>query len=153
MKSKLFAILLAIFPLTAFGADIASVNFNALKDALREYYFSKPENADLKERFNAAEEVEKKFESDIQDKIAKGDKPVDFRAAMPPKGMMGRFELERKIDADLKKELYLIISELGLKYDLIYDASETGAVIYAKAQVDDVTTLVKQKIIDLGKKK
>ncbi len=153
MKFKLLALFLAISPMTAFAADIASVNFKAIADDLREYYFSKPENSEVKEQYNAAREAEKKFQNDIQEQVKNGDKPIDLRSAMPPKGMMNRFELDRKIDADLKKELYRIISDLGLKYELIYDASETGAIIYAKAQVDDVTTIVKQKIIDLGKKK
>ena len=35
-----------------------------------------------------------------------------------------------------------------MEYELIYDASDTDAVIYAKSQVDDVTTIVKQAIIE-----
>jgi hypothetical protein len=36
---------------------------------------------------------------------------------------------------------------------LIYDSSDSEAVIYAKTQVDDITTTVKQALIDIGQKK
>jgi hypothetical protein len=45
------------------------------------------------------------------------------------------------------------VSNLGLNYELIYDASDVSAIIYAKSRVDDVTTVVKQAIFDLGQKK
>ena len=62
-------------------------------------------------------------------------------------------DVEREINAALRKELYLIVSGLGLKYELIYDASNSDAVIYAKSQVDDITTTVKQALIEIAKKK
>jgi hypothetical protein len=153
MKSKLLAVLIAIFPMATLAADIASVNFKALREDLREYYFSKPENAATRDSFKAATESEKKFHEEIQQKIEKGKGPIDIRSALPKKGVMDRFDLERKIDSDLKKELFRIVSGLGLKYELIYDASDPEAIIYAKSQVDDITTTVRQAIIELGNKK
>ena len=59
----------------------------------------------------------------------------------------------RKINADLRKELYVLISGLGLKYELIYHASSTETIIFSKSQVDDVTTTVRQAIVDLQRRK
>lgn len=153
MKSKLLAVLIAISPLATMAADIASVNFKAIKDDLREYYFSKPENAAVRDSYKTATEADKKFQEEIQQKIEQGKEPIDIRSAIPKRGMLDRIELDRKLDSDLRKELYRIVSGLGLKYELIYDASDTETIIYAKSQVDDLTTTVKQAIIDLGKKK
>ncbi len=89
----------------------------------------------------------------MQATIAEGKSAIDIKKMIPKSGSMDRFQLDRKIDADLKKELYIIITGLGLKYELIYDASDAETVIYAKSQVDDITTTVKQAIIELGKKK
>jgi hypothetical protein len=153
MKSKLIAILFVLSPGMGLAADIASVNFDAIKDDLREIYLAKPENTKLRENYKTARESEKSFHAQIEEKLKAGDKPIDFRSLMPKGGTLDRFQMEREIDSALKKELYLIVSGLGLKYELIYDSSDSGAVIYAKSQVDDVTTLVKQAIIDQGKKK
>lgn len=154
MKFLLLALALALNPLACSAADIASVNFKAIKDDLRDYYFSKPENAAIKQQFQAATLEEKKKTEGMQKAIAEGKSPIDMATAMKAGlGAADRYQLERKIDADLKKELYLIVSSLGLKYELIYDASDAATIIFAKSQVDDVTTTVKQAIIDLGQKK
>lgn len=153
MKPQLIALLFAFSPAAVFAADIASVNFNAVKDDLREYYFAKPENAEIRDKFKAATESEKSLHAQIEENLRSGDKPIDFRSLMPKGGAMDRFDVERKINAALRKELYLIVSGLGLKYELIYDSSDSDAVIYAKSQVDDITTTVKQAVIELAKKK
>jgi Skp family chaperone for outer membrane proteins len=153
MKSKLFAIALTLLPVVGNAAEIASVNFKAIKDDLREYYFAKPENAEIKEKFTSAVREEKAFQDDMQKKIMDGNKPIDIRSAIPKGGMSERYQLEKKIDGEIKKELYLIVVGLGLKYELIYDSSDSETVLYAKSQVDDITTTVKQAIIELGKKK
>lgn len=153
MKSKLLAIAFTLSPIIGYSAEIASVNFKAIKDDLREYYFAKPENAELKEKFSSAVRDEKSFQDEIQKKIMDGKKPIDIRSAMPKGGMPERYQLEKTIDAEIKKELYLIVNGLGLKYELIYDSSDSETVIYAKSQVDDITTTVKQAIIDLRQKK
>ena len=156
MKSLLLAIALFLPAIATYAADIASVNFKAIKDDLREYYFSKPENAEIKEKFQTAVQAEKKQMEEMQKKVLGGGKSIDLKdmkSLMPGIGTEGRYELERKLDVSLKKELYLIVSGLGLKYELIYDASNADTIIFAKSQVDDVTTAVRQAIIDLGQKK
>ena len=153
MKSKLLAIALIFLPVAINAAEIASVNFKAIKEDLREYYFAKPENIEIKEKFSAAVREEKAFQEDMQKKLIDGKKPIDIRSAMPKGGAPERYQLEKKIDAEIKKELYLIVTKLGLKYELIYDSSDSETVIYAKSQVDDITTTVRQAIIDLGQKK
>ena len=140
-------------PLAISAAEIASVNFKAIKEDLRGYYFSKPENSEIKEKFEAAVREEKAFQEEMQKKLMDGKKPIDIRSAMPKGGFSDRFQLEKKIDAEIKKELYLIVKGLGLKYELIYDLSDSESVIYAKSQVDDITTTVKQAIINLQQKK
>ena len=153
MKTKLLAIAFALFPITDYAAEIASVNFKAIKEDLREYYFAKPENAEIKEQFSSAVREEKVFQDDMQKKIMDGKKPIDIRSALPKGGVPERYQLEKKIDGVIRKELYLIVTGLGLKYELIYDSSDSETVIYAKSQVDDITTTVKQAIIDLRQKK
>ena len=156
MKSLLAAIALSLFPVATYAGDVASVNFKAIKDDLREYYFSRPENAETKEKFQTAVQAEKKQMEEMQKKVLSGGKAIDLKemkALMPSMGAEGRYELERKLDTSLKKELYLIVSGLGLKYELIYDASSAETIIFAKSQVDDVTSAVRQAIIDLGQKK
>jgi len=153
MKSKLLAIVLMLSPLAINAAEIASVNFNAIKEDLREYYFAKSENSEIKEKFESAVREEKVFQEEMQKKLMDGKEPIDIRSAMPKGGMPVRFQLEKKIDAEIKKELYLIVKGLGLKYELIYDSSDSESVIYAKSQVDDITTTVKQAIINLQQKK
>lgn len=152
MKSKLFAIAFTLLPILGHSAEIASVNFKAIKDDLREYYFEKPENAEIKEKFNSAVLEEKAFQDEMQKKIMDGGKTIDIRSALAKSGMPERYKLEKKIDGEIKKELYLIVTGLGLKYELIYDSSDSETVIYAKSQVDDITTTVKQAIIDLRHK-
>ncbi|MBC7948325.1 MAG: hypothetical protein H7Y42_10630 [Chitinophagaceae bacterium] len=153
MKSLILTLALILSPVATMASDIASVNFKAIKDDLREYYFSKPENAEIKASFLSASADEKKRMEDMQAALTEGKGSVDIKKMMPKGGGQERFQLERKIDADLKKELYLIVTKLGLKYELIYDSSDTDAVIYAKSQVDDITTTVKQAIIELGRAK
>ena len=154
MKPILFAIALAIIPAMAISADIASVNYKAVREDLREYYFSKPENAKFKAQYTSAVSDEIAFHEKMRKEIRDGQKPTDMQVAMMQGGMNSsiRFQLDRKIDSDIKKELYLIIAGLGLKYELIYDSSEYGTVIYATSQIDDITTTVKQAIIDLRQK-
>jgi muramoyltetrapeptide carboxypeptidase LdcA involved in peptidoglycan recycling len=153
MKSLILIIAFILSSVAAVAADIASVNFKAIKDDLREYYFSKPENAEIKASFLSATEDEKKRMEDVQAAMTEGKGSVDLKKMMPKRGGVERYQLERKIDADLKKELYLIVTSLGLKYELIYDASDSETIIYAKSQVDDITTIVKQAIIELGRAK
>ena len=153
MKSKLLAIVLMLSPLAINATEIASVNFRAIKEDLREYYFAKPENLEIKEKFESAVRQEKAFHEELQKKLIDGKKPIDIRSAMPKGGVPERFQLEKKIDTEIKKELYLIVTGLGLKYELIYDSSDSETIIYAKSQVDDITTTVKQAIIDLQQKK
>ena len=152
MKPLLFAIALALFPVVGYSGDIASVNFASIKDDLRTYYFAKPENAEIKEKFAAAVRDEKAFMNEIQQKLFDGKKAVDLSSTARKNRVPDRYQLEKKIDSDIKSELYLIVSRLGLKYDLIYDSS-SDAVIYAKTQIDDITTTVKQAVIDLQQKK
>ncbi len=153
MKSLILALTFILTATASFAADIASVNFKAIKDDLREYYFAKPENTEIKNKYSSATQEEKKRLDEMQATIAEGKSAIDIKKMIPKSGSMDRFQLDRKIDADLKKELYIIITGLGLKYELIYDASDAETVIYAKSQVDDITTTVKQAIIELGKKK
>lgn len=149
MKYILLILSLAMFPVVSFSADIASVNFKAIKEDLRGYYFAKPENAEIKSQFLAATQGEQQRMEAIQSSIAEGKPVLDPKQLMSLGGSgANKYQLERKIDADLRKELYFIIRSLGLEYELIYDASDADAVIYAKSQVDDVTMIVKQAIID-----
>ena len=90
---------------------------------------------------------------EVQAGMAKGKGSIDIAKMIPKGNPAGRFEVEREIEANLKKELYLIIKDLGLKYELIYDASDVGAIIYAKSQIDDITNTVKQAFIELREKK
>lgn len=153
MKSATLALAFILCTTATFAADIASVNFKAIKDDLREYYFTKPENAATKDGYLKASQEEKKRMEEMQATLAEGKSAIDIKKMVPKPGSTDRYQLERKIDADLKKELYLIISALGLKYELIYDASDAETIIYAKTQVEDITTTVKQAIIDLEKQK
>jgi hypothetical protein len=153
MKSIILVIALLLSPAAAVAADIASVNFKSIKDDLRVYYFAKPENAEIKASFLNATQDEKKHMDEVQAAFAEGKGTVDLKKMMPKGGGQERYQLERKIDADLKKELYLIVTGLELKYELIYDSSDAEAVIYAKTQIDDITPTVKQALIELGKKK
>jgi len=153
MKLKLLAIVLMLSPLAINATEIASVNFKAIKEDLREYYFAKPENSEIKEKFESAVLEEKAIQDEMQKKIMDGKKTIDIKSAMPKGGGFHRFQLEKKIDAEIKKELYLIVTGLGLRYELIYDSSDAETIIYAKSQVDDITTTVKQAIIDLQQKK
>ncbi len=152
MKSLLLVAALVFAPVVMFAADIASVNFKALKPDLRSYYLAKPENAQLKARYEAASAGEHERMEQIQAAMAEGKGKVDVLKMMPKSGDQSPYALERKIDAELRKELYLSVSSLGLKYELIYDGSDSDSVIYAKSQVDDVTTLVKQALIDRAQK-
>ena len=52
---------------------------------------------------------EKAFQEEMQKKIMDGNKPIDIRSAMPKGGIPERYHLEKKIDGDIKKELYLIV--------------------------------------------
>jgi len=148
--SIILAILLS--PLAAFPADIASVNFDAIKDSLRQYYLAKPQNAEIKERLEKASREEKRMMEEVQAGISKGKGSLDIAKIFPKGSPTERFEVEREVDMKVKEELYLIIKELGLKYELIYDASKAGTIIYAKSQIDDLTTTVKQAIIERGAK-
>jgi hypothetical protein len=154
MNAKIFfaSLALVLSPIAGFAADIASVNFQAIKDDLREYYLAKPENAELKTKYEALVLHEKSRQEEMQKTLLEGKSPVNLASAMKSgMGAMDQFQLERKIDAGFRKELYLIVSALGLKYELIYDASDTTAIIYTKSQVDDLTVTVKQALIDKQK--
>lgn len=151
MKSLLVVLLCCLSVFNTIGADIASVNFKGIKDELRAYYFAKAQNAEQKAKFEAAVQEEEKQMEELQKSLRSGNKP-DFDTLAAKKFGVSRFELERKLNADLKQELYLLISGLGLKYELIYDSSDSEAIIFAKSQIDDITPTVKQAIIDAQKK-
>ncbi len=153
MRSLVFAVILSFSSFAAFAAEVASVNFDAIKDDLRKYYLAKPENAKLKKQLEEAAKEEKKQMENMQKMMRENTKSIDLSEIMAMGEAASRFELENEMDADLKKELYVIISGLGLKYDLIYDSSDTEAIIYSKTQINDVTPAVKQAIIDFQKKK
>lgn len=150
MKHLLATLFLCLSSLVALAADIASVNFDAIKDDLREYYFTKPENAAVKKEYDASAQQEERHMKDME-KMVTGGKPLDLKSVGV--GAASHYKLKRQIEGELKKELYRLISGLGLKYELIYDASNAETIIYAKSQVDDVTTIVRQAIVDLAAKK
>ena len=152
MKSILTIVALLVLPVTGSSGGNASVNFEALKDHLMAYYFSDPANADLKSQLETAVREEEKFNSELQKKIKEGS-PIDIPSLEPMSGEKSRYMLERRIESDLRKELYFIVSGLGLEYDFIYDASDSEAIIFAKSPVDDLTTIVKQAILDHLSKK
>ena len=154
MKTVLFIASLLILPLTVYPSGIASVNFKSIKGDLRDYYFSKPGNKEIKERFETAVQEEEKFHEQIHKRMMEGQAPIDFEAVMSMGSSGGpeRYKLERKIDADLRRELYLIVRELNLEYDLIYDASDAEAIIFAKRPADDLTAIIRQAIIDHQRK-
>ncbi len=152
LKQILLALIFALLPALTHAGDIASVNVKAIEDDLRAYYLSKPENAELKVKFEDAKLAEKKQQEAVQKALIEGKKPFDMKSMMRPGGM-DRYQLERNIDKDLNKELYLIVSKMGRDYDFIYDSSSAETIIYAKKQVVDLTIEVKQAIIDLQKKK
>lgn len=149
---KIFALIFALLPSIAYAGDIASVNVEAIKEDLRAFYLSKPENAEIKEKFDAAVIAEKKQEEVMEKALIEGKKLFDLKSAMESGGV-DRYQLERSIDKSLNKELYLIVSGMGGEYDFIYDSSSAETIIYAKKQVDDLTIQVKQAIIDLQMKK
>ncbi len=149
---KILFLLITLSLTAVHAADIASVNFKAIKEDLREYYLAKPENAEIKAKFQTAVQEEKKQMEEMQKQFMEGRKSIDLKTASKMGGSE-RYKLERELDGSLKKELYLIVSQLGLKYELIYDASDSESIIFAKSQVDDLTTTLKQAIIDLGHKK
>ena len=152
MKKILPIIALIVLPVAGYPSGNASVNFEALKEHLMACYFSNPENAEIQKQFQAAVQAEEKYHAEITKSISEGI-PLDIEAPIAVAGASGRYEIERRIDGDLRKELYLIVSSLGLEYDFIYDASDSDAIIYAKAPVDDLTTIVKQAILDRLKEK
>ncbi|NOX99626.1 MAG: hypothetical protein GXP30_07845 [Verrucomicrobia bacterium] len=151
IKLKLLALLFALLPAVSHAGDIASVNVKAIKDDLRAYYLSKPENAELKVKFEDAKVAEKKQQEAVQKALIEGEKPFDMKSVMKLGGM-DRYQLERNLDKDLNRELYLIVSKMGNDYDFIYDSSSAETIIYAKKQVVDLTIAVKQAIFDLGGK-
>ena len=151
MKSQLFAIALVIIPSVVYSAEIASVNYSSIKNDLRAYYFAKPENAEIKEKFSSAVKAEKEFMNEIQQRFIDGKKPIDNKSGVPNR-VPERYQLEKQIDGEIKNEVYVIVSKLGLKYDLIYDSS-SEAVIYAKTQIEDITSTVKQAVIEMQQKK
>lgn len=151
IKLKLLALLFALLPAVSHAGDIASVNVKAIKDDLRAYYLSKPENAELKVKFEDAKVAEKKQQEAVQKALIEGEKPFDMKSVMKLGGM-DRYQLERNLDKDLNRELYLIVSKMGNDYDFIYDSSSAEMIIYAKKQVVDLTIAVKQAIFDLGGK-
>lgn len=139
--------LLLCLPAAAFAGAVASVNFKALNDDLRDYYLAKPENAALREQFDASVADEKAQSEAVMTAVAEGKTQLDLRKTMES-GLKSasRFELRRKIDAALKKELYRIISDMGLAYEVIYDSSNSDAILFAKTGVDDITVLVRQAL-------
>ena len=149
----IIAALIALLGSPGYPSEIASVNFKALKEPLMAYYFSDPENAEMEKRFKAAASEEEKVQEEIQRSLVEGKGPLDFQALGSKMGAQGIYEMERQIEADLRKELYRIVSGLGLEFDFIFDSSELDSVIFAKRSVQDLTTLVKQAIFDLQAKK
>src|SRR5690554_1881764 len=109
MKYLPVTIFLTLLNLTTFAAEVASLNFDAIKDDFREYYFSKPENAAIQKQFDAAVQEENRFQEDLQKQFMEGGQSINWKSMASEAGGMGRFQLERKIDSDLKKELYLIV--------------------------------------------
>lgn len=145
--------LLALLGPTGYPSEIASVNFKAIKEPLMAYYFSHPENAEMEARYEAAASEEKKVQEEIQRSLTEGKGAIDFQALGSKMGAQKIYELERLIEAELRKELYRIVSGLGLEFDFIFDSSELDSVIYAKSSVQDLTALVKQAIFDLQAKR
>ena len=91
MRTILVVLAVCLLHSAALAADIASVNFNAIKDDLRAYYLSKPENAERKKAFEAAVAAESNRMEEIQKKI-KGNQALDIVSMMPDG--TSRYELD-----------------------------------------------------------
>ena len=153
MKALLVIFSIMFSPCAGFSAEIATVTLSSIKDELRDYLFSKPGNAELKKQYEEAEVEKNRFMEEMQKKVMRGESPVDLTDRGLAGVMINPFELEQKVDALMKKELYLIVSDMGLEYYFIVDDSATDAVIFAKGPVANLTPILRQKIYDLGREK
>lgn len=149
MKRIVTSILLFL-PLLSSAGEIASVNFKAIEDDLRTWYLSLPANSELKDRYLEASEGEKRRQEMLQKSMAKAKeegKKADLSEYFAANSSAAGYRFKQELEVNLKKQLFLIVEEMGLEYDFIYDSSESDPVIYAKEGIDDITPLLRQHIL------
>ena len=144
-------LLLLILPNIAVSADIASVNFEAVKDLLIEYHLGKPENSEKKKIYHEAIEGEKAYQEQIQNSMKDGKMTIDI-SKFASNNFVDRYEIEKDLEKDLRLEIYKIIKDLGESYDFIYDSSNADVIFYSKSDIEDITQKIRQAILDKKKK-
>lgn len=151
---RLFLPLLVLISFHCSAGEIASVNVGKIEDDLRNWFLSLPENSDLKASYQAAldgdeqrQQIYKQSMAKAREEGEKADLTEYFQASSTTDG----YKVKRELKEQLKKELFLLIKEMNLEYDFIYDSSSSDPVIFARQGIDDITPLIRQHVLVLMK--
>lgn len=156
----LIALTLLTIAASASAAEIAKIDFERIKSPLTDLVLEKPENAELKRKYdelgpeNPMQYMEgMDFSTDDAGAFSLDLDPEAMskmmKAAMGPDG---RYVIEQEIDELLLRELILVIDGLDESYGVIIRASGRygmgeSPVLYSSVEIVDITQLIYQVIV------
>jgi len=145
MKSVCIA-LLVLVAVTSEAADVASLGFEKIEPLLRELVFSKPQYADLKKQSDAVGDIDRSsfMKTDEKGNIVLGKEHLQQAAKMT-----SRFEIDRLIQDAMRRELVLLIDGMDLSHVIVVNADESNAILHSKAEIEDITQKLYQKLVTL----
>lgn len=125
--------------------SVASVDFDNIERVLRDYVLSRQQYADLRALYEGIEEFDPTefMDSDDDDRIV-----LDKERMQGISGMMDSYEIERELVDTMRRELMLIIEDMDLQYDLVFDSSEEFAIIHSNIEARDITLKVYEEIAE-----
>ncbi|MFC1852641.1 hypothetical protein ACFL27_20780 [candidate division CSSED10-310 bacterium] len=148
MKKLLLVLALLFFACSAFCSEIASINLKTIDNTLQDYVLSMEKYADLKKEMSEAEgETEQ-----LMKKMKTEEGKISFDLKDTSKGLK-KYKMKKQLQDIMKRELVILMTELNLKFKLIYNSSEQDAIIYSEAKIIDITQDVYQEIVKRLKSK
>ena len=138
------ALLLALASVTSEAADVASLGFTKVEPLLREWVFSQPQYAALKKESDAVAKFDPAAMMNTDDK---GQLVFDKAQMQQATRMMSRFDIDKKVQDAMRRELVLLVDNMDLDFGMIVNADEPNAVFYSELETEDITQKVYQELV------
>jgi len=140
----LCAIVLMIAAATCEAAELASLQFKKVEPLVEELVFSLPQYASLKKERDAIVELDPMsfMRTDENGRVF-----MDPSAMQQMSKMKSRFDIDKRVQDAMRRELILVLDSMNLDYAIVVNADEPNGILYSKAEVEDVTQKVYQALV------
>ena len=138
------AIVLIIAAATCEAAELASLQFKKVEPLVQELVFSLPQYASLKKESDAIVEPDP---TSFMRTDENGRVFMDPTAMQQVSKMKSRFDIDKRIQDAMRRELILVLDSMNLEYAIVVNADEPNGILYSMAEVEDVTQKVYQALV------